>query len=63
MLLKAAGTRPEPAVSMPSEKLDKTGRDGDRRPRARSARDEFLGFEAIPARAVGRAVPTSPVAN
>ena len=39
MLLSAAGTRPEPAASPPSARLDETGRNRDPAARGRAARD------------------------
>ena len=54
MLLKPAGTRPEPAVSVPSAKLTRPGGDGDRRARTRAARNERR-IERVARHAVGRA--------
>jgi len=54
--LKAAGTRPEPAVSEPSEKAHLARRDRDRRARARAA-GNIVGIEWIARHAVGRAHP------
>ena len=48
-----AGTRPEPAVSVPSANDQLAGRDRDRRARARAAGDE-LGDDRVAARAVVR---------
>ena len=53
-LLNAAGTRPEPAVSVPSEKLTSPLRDRDARTGARAARNVTL-VERRGARAVRRA--------
>ena len=54
MLLKPAGTRPEPAVSVPSEKRHQAGGHGDGRARARAAGD-VVRIERIARHAVGRA--------
>ena len=54
MLLNAAGTRPEPAVSVPSAKLTRPARHRDRRARAGAAGD-VARVERIARHAVGRA--------
>ena len=59
ILLNAAGTRPEPAVSVPSEKAAMPGRHGDGRTRAGAARD-VAGVEHRSRRAVGRARAVQP---
>ena len=47
MPLNAAGTRPEPAVSVPSAKSTMPERHRDRRPGARSAGDPGRVAEAL----------------
>ena len=58
-LLNAAGTRPEPAVSVPSEKLDQPRRHRHRRAGTRPAGD-VVGVERAARRAVGRAGAVQP---
>ena len=53
ILLKPAGTRPEPAVSVPSASGTRPAADRDGRAGARSARNE-IGIEWVARHAIGR---------